>query len=596
MRSSEERFFDTSDGTRLFYRHWAPVTAETAPDRAPERAIVLLHRGHEHSGRLAHVVDEIDLPEFSFFAWDARGHGHSGNSANTVVTLATFVRDLDEFVRHVSSAHGIAVENIAVIAQSVGSVLAATWAHDYAPRIRAMVLASPAFKVKLYVPFARPVLGFMNKFITNMTVKSYVKARALTHDPERIASFESDPLIQRPISVRVLVGLYSTADRVIADAQAIHTPTQLLMSGKDWVVHHKPQHQFFERLGSTVKEKHVFEGFYHDTLGEKDRALPIGKARDFLLRMFAAPYVRDSLLNAHESGYTKDEFDRLSRKLFPLSFKAIHFGFSRFSMKTGGRLSDGVRLGLKTGFDSGSTLDYVYRNRASGITPAGKLVDWFYINSIGWRGIRVRKQNLESLLAKAMGKLRESGRAVRILDIAAGHGRYVIEAIGKLEGPPDAVLLRDYSDLNVAQGQALIRSKNMDAVVRFEKGDAFDADSLAAIQPHPTLGIVSGLYELFPDNALIRKSLAGLADAIEPGGFLVYTGQPWHPQLEMIARVLSSHRNGKPWIMRRRTQDEMDQLVESAGFRKMEQLTDDWGIFTVSLAQRLNQDGAAQMC
>ena len=242
MRNFDERFFDTSDGTRLFYRHWAPVHAETAPDRA----IVLLHRGHEHSGRLAHVVDEIDLPGFAFFAWDARGHGHSGNSAKTIVTLATFVRDLDEFVRHVSSAHDIAVENIAIIAQSVGSVLAATWAHDYAPRIRCMVLASPAFKVKLYVPFARPALGFMNKFFKNMRVNSYVKARALTHDPERIASFESDPLIQRPISVRVLVGLYSTADRVIADAQAIHTPTQLLMSGKDWVVHHKPQHQFFE--------------------------------------------------------------------------------------------------------------------------------------------------------------------------------------------------------------------------------------------------------------------------------------------------------------------------------------------------------------
>jgi hypothetical protein len=38
--------------------------------------------------------------------------------------------------------------------------------------------------------------------------------------------------------------------------------------------------------------------------------------------------------------------------------------------------------------------------------------------------------------------------------------------------------------------------------------------------------------------------------------------------------------------MRRRTQAEMDQLVETAGFRKVEQLGDDWGIFTVSLAQR----------
>ena len=98
--------------------------------------------------------------------------------------------------------------------------------------------------------------------------------------------------------------------------------------------------------------------------------------------------------------------------------------------------------------------------------------------------------------------------------------------------------------------------------------------------------MISGLYELFPDNDPLRNSLAGLADAVEPRGYLVYTGQPWHPQLEMIARALTSHRQGEAWVMRRRTQAEMDQLVEEAGFRKIAQRIDEWGIFTVSLAVR----------
>jgi hypothetical protein len=57
----------------------------------------------------------------------------------------------------------------------------------------------------------------------------------------------------------------------------------------------------------------------------------------------------------------------------------------------------------------------------------------------------------------------------------------------------------------------------------------------------------------------------------------------------MIARALTSHRGGQAWVMRRRTQNEMDQLVEAAGFRKIEQRIDQWGIFTVSLAQRIEQ-------
>ena len=38
--------------------------------------------------------------------------------------------------------------------------------------------------------------------------------------------------------------------------------------------------------------------------------------------------------------------------------------------------------------------------------------------------------------------------------------------------------------------------------------------------------------------------------------------------------------------MRRRTQAEIDELVESAGFKKIEMLIDRWGIFTVSVAVR----------
>jgi hypothetical protein len=176
---------------------------------------------------------------------------------------------------------------------------------------------------------------------------------------------------------------------------------------------------------------------------------------------------------------------------------------------------------------------------------------------------------------------------VRIVDIAAGHGRYVLEALTAAGAAPDSILLRDYSELNVEQGAALIREKNMSAIATFVRGDAFDRASLAALDPRPTIGIVSGLYELFPDNALLRASLAGLADAIDRDGLLIYTGQPWHPQLELIARALTSHRGGQAWVMRRRTQAEMDQLVADAGFRKLEQRIDEWGIFTVSLARRV---------
>ena len=146
----------------------------------------------------------------------------------------------------------MATHELVVLGQSVGAVLAAAWVHDYAPLVRAMVLASPAFSIKLYVPFARPGLALMHKLRGNFFVNSYVKSKLLTHDRARQASYDSDPLIARAISVNMLLGLHDAARRIVDDAQAITAPTQLLISGADWVVHHGPQHRFFAKLGIRV--------------------------------------------------------------------------------------------------------------------------------------------------------------------------------------------------------------------------------------------------------------------------------------------------------------------------------------------------------
>ena len=580
-RRCTEHTFATHDDVALFYRRW-PVAAETAA----RGAIILIHRGHEHSGRMAHLADELDLPDFDVFAYDMRGHGHSPGARGDSPSVSHSVRDVQTFVDHIAAAHGVNIADVVIVAQSVGAVLASTWAHDYAPNIRGLVLASPAFKVKLYVPFARPGLALMRKLRGNFFVNSYVKAKFLTHDPERIASYSTDPLISRPISVNVLLGLYEAADRVVADAAAITLPVQLLISGSDWVVHQAPQHRFFERLTNPRKEQHVLPGFFHDTLGERDRRPATDKIRSFVRSLFDTPPAPVSLRDAHRTGFTADESRMLAKPLPWYTPRGAYWAMTRASLKFGGLLSRGIALGHSTGFDSGSTLDYVYRNQARGVPLIGTMIDRTYLDSIGWRGIRVRKTHVEELLRKAFARVYASGLPLRVMDVAAGHGRYVLDAIAASDIKPESILLRDYSEINVRDGRVLIAERGLHSTAQFVRGDAFDRDDLARVAPAPTVAVVSGLYELFPDNAQVADSLAGIAAAVPPGGCLVYTGQPWHPQLELIARALTSHRQGQAWVMRRRTQAEMDQLVEAAGFRKIDQRIDAFGIFTVSLAVR----------
>ena len=578
--TEQQKTFTTSDGTELFYRY------RPAKDGSTDKAVVLFHRGHEHSGRLMYLADELGLDDFAYFAWDARGHGNSPGARGDSPGIATSVADIQDFMHHIAHHYHIAPENTAVIAQSVGAVLVATWLHDYAPPIRCAVLASPAFSVKLYVPFARPGLKLLHKLRGNFFVNSYVKAHYLTHDKARQEDFKRDPLIVRPISVRVLLGLYDTAERIVADAQAITTPLLLLISGDDKVVHHQPQHDFYNHLGSHYKARHILPGFYHDTLGEAERERAFAPLRRFIRERFAAPWQAVDVTDAHLASASRVEADELATPLPRLSLRGLWWALYRAGMRLGARWSEGLRIGQETGYDSGSTLDYVYQNEPRGSNFIGKLYDRHYLNAIGWCGIRQRKKNIGKAIALATTLLHKADKPVHVLDIASGHGRYILDALNE-HVRADSIRLRDYSPINVAAGRELIAARGLEAIATFDEVNAFDRANYQHLDPRPTLGIVSGLHELFADNDLIQHSLDGFGDAIDAGGYLIYTGQPWHPQLEMIARALTSHKAGSPdWVMRRRSQQEMDQLVAKAGFEKIHQWIDEYGIFTVSLARK----------
>lgn len=544
--------------------------------------MILIHRGHEHSGRLQALVEALNMQDFWAFSWDCRGHGHSPGERGYAENYYALVKDLNAFVSHISERHQIPVENMAIIANSVGGVTASTWVHDFAPPVKAMVLAAPAFKIKLYVPLAIPLLRTWQKIRGKAFISSYVKSKMLTHDREQSKKYDEDPLITKRIAVNVLLELGDTAKRIVKDAGAICTPTLLLTAGADWVVRKGIQKRFFDGISSPMKEHEEYPGFYHGLLYEKDRRKPIRRIREFINRVFQeAPSVPD-LIDADQTGYTKKEFDAL-RKPAPFP-RSQFFKCQKLALKSLGRLSNGIRLGWKTGFDSGQSLDYVYRNKARGAFFMGKIIDRCYLDAIGWKGIRQRSVNLKKTLRHLIShECSNNGDAVKIVDLAAGPGRYVMETMKTLPETRIHALLRDYNTGNLDEGRQMARSKNLTSVT-FEQGDAFNPESIRAIQHSPHIAIVSGLYELFPDNRQVLTSLRGIAGILADDGFLVYTNQPWHPQVELIARTLSN-RDGNDWIMRRRTQKEMDDLVRNAGFEKISMEIDQWGIFTVSAAR-----------
>jgi hypothetical protein len=98
-------------------------------------------------------------------------------------------------------------------------------------------------------------------------------------------------------------------------------------------------------------------------------------------------------------------------------------------MRTAGRLSDGIALGYRRGFDSGDMLDYVYEDKARGKLLVGRFIDRIYLTAVGWRGIRNRRELLKRLVKDEVARNRAAGRETRIADVASGPGRYLLEVL-----------------------------------------------------------------------------------------------------------------------------------------------------------------------
>lgn len=577
-REEKKSLFSTFDGEKLVYRAWSPLKESSGE----KKALIVIHRGHEHSGRLIELIDGVNQPECWAFGYDSRGHGESGGPRGYAPSFSHIVKDLDTFVHFICREYQIKMENIFVVANSVGAVVTSAWVHDYAPNIRGMALAAPAFEIKLYVPLALAGCRLLDAIKHPAYISSYVKSKFLTHDVAEQKKYDEDKLITPQIAVNILVGLHDVAERVVSDAGAIHTPTIVFSAGSDWVVKNTPQKKFFDNLSSTKKEYIVLDGFYHGVLYEKDRKIPLDHIHRFINECFSTKAHTVDMIVADRQGFTYNEYKSIQAgDVSPVN--KINYAIQVMSMKTLGMLSQGIRIGYKHGFDSGISLDHVYKNKARGEMLIGKIIDFFYINAVGWKGIRARRVHMRESLNYCIEELIKAGKPVRIMDIGSGPGRYLLETAKKYEKSDVLVLLRDYSESNIKEAQEIAKDIGCNNA-QFKVADAFDPNTYKDQDFKPNILIVSGLFELFPSNETVLKAVEGATSILENEGFIVYTGQPWHPQLEMIAHTLPN-REGVNWVMRRRTQMEIDQLFSKHGANKLDMKIDQWGIFTVATAK-----------
>lgn len=538
-QTSQMQHFVSHDNQHISYQFFPALS-----QNGPATAIVLLHCNEDLSEKIA----ALTLPECAFFAVDLSPGKVNAETTDGSSVLSLRSYYFQQFIEHITAQHGLRTQDIALIAHHECAVVIAAWMVDYAPEIRSVALFSPRFLLRKRDLF----LG----------------------------------LLKKPKMRNTLRDLHYTSQRILRSTFAWPTPTQLVLTQTDRRSAAGTLMRFYANLGSSAKAVLMMPDSGFGCPGQVWESAVLAQTRAFLRLHFSQHHPVPSLFDSWQQGATWEEYETLRLPERSL-LRRGYWMLAHLALRVMGHLSTGVQLGLESGFDSGASLEYIYQNQPTGKGAVGRAVDRYYLNTLGWRCTRQRKQYVEALIALAASRLAQQGQAVRLLDIAAGHGRYILDAIEKVEPPVEHLLLRDFDVANVEEGNRLLLQRGLNERACFEQGDAFSPADLATLPADRTLAVVSGFYELFSDNNLILASLNGLAHAVKKGGYLVYTTKLWNPKLALMARVLPSHQKGAFWLLRRRSQREIDQLVKRAGFAKVTQRVDGWGLFSVTLAKKV---------
>jgi alpha-beta hydrolase superfamily lysophospholipase len=210
--------------------------------------------------------------------FDFRGHGRSEGEAVSVESFSNYLADVTAVHSFLQNRYGVP-QKINLLGHSMGGLVALHWGLQHSDKILKLILSSPF--LGLVVPEWFLVLNqFLRSFAPEFRYPNPVNPLFLTHDPGEVKKYREDKLIRRKISVRLLSEMIVYASKIEAmDLIQVPYPVHLLLAGNEKVVDRTKTELFYEKLHAPLKEKVVFDGFYHEIFNERgqDRVFDVLK-------------------------------------------------------------------------------------------------------------------------------------------------------------------------------------------------------------------------------------------------------------------------------------------------------------------------------
>jgi alpha-beta hydrolase superfamily lysophospholipase len=273
MKKNDAGYFIAAGGTRLFYRYHDPGDAA--------KTLIVLHGHGEHSGRYEKFFAHLESLNIAVGVFDFRGHGRSEGAEVFVESFEQYLSDVTSFADFLAKRYH-ASSPVYLLGHSAGGLAAVGWALAYPSRVKKLILSAPLFGLRVPGILLR-INAWLNGYFPRFIYQNPVYPRHLTHDLREVARYQSDPFIQRKISVRLVSEMLSYASR-LERIQCLEVPFPVcgLLAGDERIVDNAKTKLFFGKLKSPGVRIETFPGFYHEIFNEIEQDRVFQYLCDFL--------------------------------------------------------------------------------------------------------------------------------------------------------------------------------------------------------------------------------------------------------------------------------------------------------------------------
>lgn len=260
-------------GIPIFFRGLVPEN--------PRAVLVIVHGVAEHSGRYTHLMRDMAQRGFASLAIDHRGLGKSGGFRGHVDRFEDLAEDVASLVTVARS--DFAGLPVFLVGHSMGGLVVLLTGIRYPDGLSGVVASGPALALQVHVPaWKKGLAKVVGAIAPHFSMDNGIPCEALSHDPEVVESYRSDPLRYPKLTARFYLEFVRAMGEAAATAGQMQLPLLILQGGADCVVNPDAGRDFFDRAGSPDKRFVLYDGLYHEIFNEPEKERIFDVVADWL--------------------------------------------------------------------------------------------------------------------------------------------------------------------------------------------------------------------------------------------------------------------------------------------------------------------------